>query len=744
MEQEKRGAIPLPQGVFVMSEAFRDMEEGEVVFPFRGTEYSARIGVNAFGHLTELSERADKAPDEPFCGRSFDTAVVLIPAGVHNCPMKGAFLPVELRNPLTILGEAMGISPNAPGDVRKPNPARNTEESVLCGSFYYGTLALPEGVPGVLTLDGLTLHDTTVSDRRTAGKGLGIEVRNCIFANSFGRTVIAAAPLADAQARRVVTVSDCRADGLDSRDAEGRFLNGCFTRLTVERLYYAHTKKFFGLTDYQGKERNAAPGGTLDFTLRECVFEAGDCVHGLTVAAPGDCGAVRVTAEDCVFDKFASEGDPTLRVDLPGADSALTLRRCKLSGKGAAAVIVDGSRDAAVTLEDTAIDGYAEQYAYKPPRRTEAPEKIGQVVWGNEKLDDPHTPCGEEESEEALRWLDCLYSDRSARFGDMHVHTNSGGKSDGKTPLAEFVRQIKALGLDFAAVVDHKQIRHALLPEWDDELLICGTEPGARIVEEGRAKRSQVLHYTLIFRRPTDFYRLMEAFPEYNYTGGTDGYCGYPSFTPERFREVIDFVYHLGGTVAHAHPKQQMASDDPLHYYFGDRMPLETVLGHAEAYSTVQNVRLWETLLKMGKRVHTRGDSDTHQQAKNCAITTAYTLHRRACEVLDAVRSGDCTAGCIGIQTAIDCVRMGSHLPWHEGQKLAIRVKDYYRPGMKENTVYCLKVFTDRGLAYASEFDGTQPQVLVLPVEKRAYYRVEVTNESDGAYVAVSNPIWLD
>ena len=35
-------------------------------------------------------------------------------------------------------------------------------------------------------------------------------------------------------------------------------------------------------------------------------------------------------------------------------------------------------------------------------------------------------------------------------------------------------------------------------------------------------------------------------------------------------------------------------------------------------------------------------------------------------------------------------------------------------------------------------------QTLALPVENRLYYRIEITNESDGALVALSNPIWLE
>ena len=113
-------------------------------------------------------------------------------------------------------------------------------------------------------------------------------------------------------------------------------------------------------------------------------------------------------------------------------------------------------------------------------------------------------------------------------------------------------------------------------------------------------------------------------------------------------------------------------------------------------------------------------------------------------KILREVREGDCAAGAIGIKMAINGARMGSSLPYRDGLVLAIQLDDYYKPTMLDNTVYCLKVYTDQGLAYASEFDGKQPQALSIPVKNRKYYRVEVTNESDGSIVSVSNPIWLD
>ena len=86
---------------------------------------------------------------------------------------------------------------------------------------------------------------------------------------------------------------------------------------------------------------------------------------------------------------------------------------------------------------------------------------------------------------------------------------------------------------------------------------------------------------------------------------------------------------------------------------------------------------------------------------------------------------------------------MGGVTPYEPGKKLYVRVNDFHFAHKKENTVYCLKIYTDLGLAYAREFDGSA-QSLILPVEKRLYYRVEITNESDSLPVAFSNPIWLD
>ena len=67
----------------------------------------------------------------------------------------------------------------------------------------------------------------------------------------------------------------------------------------------------------------------------------------------------------------------------------------------------------------------------------------------------------------------------------------------------------------------------------------------------------------------------------------------------------------------------------------------------------------------------------------------------------------------------------------------------FHKAHYEENTVYTFRLYTEKGLAYAKEFDG-KPMQIAFPVEKRMFYRVEIFNESDGHTEALSNPIWLD
>lgn len=101
--------------------------------------------------------------------------------------------------------------------------------------------------------------------------------------------------------------------------------------------------------------------------------------------------------------------------------------------------------------------------------------------------------------------LAALYAGRRPYYGELHDHASTGGTSDGKNPLKGWKEGLAALGMDFATTVDHKQVRHMYLPEWDSSLFIGGTESGAKITDDETER--PYLHYNMFFARPSNWRR---------------------------------------------------------------------------------------------------------------------------------------------------------------------------------------------------------------------------------------------
>ena len=121
-----------------------------------------------------------------------------------------------------------------------------------------------------------------------------------------------------------------------------------------------------------------------------------------------------------------------------------------------------------------------------------------------------------------------------------------------------------------------------------------------------------------------------------------------------------------------------------------------------------------------------------------------YCDKRNADAAFDCMKAADYTVGIFGFKMCIDGQPMGREIAYRDGMKLALRIEDGFAPSIVEGDAYELRVYTDKGLAYASQFDPTKPQALSLEVQKRRYYRAEVVNLTHGYRVAVGNPIWLD
>ena len=173
-------------------------------------------------------------------------------------------------------------------------------------------------------------------------------------------------------------------------------------------------------------------------------------------------------------------------------------------------------------------------------------------------------------------------------------------------------------------------------------------------------------------------------------------------------------------------------------------MYLETLYGGFSSHGSAKNYDLWVKLLALGKHVWTSGGSDTHGGVTNSTVSTFYSKEKSGKAFFDVMHSADYTVGAIGFKMCIDGNPMGSELAYKEGMKLTLRADDFFEPMFKKDTAYELRIITDKGVAYASMFNGKMPQAVELKVEKRAFYRAEVVDRTHNYRIAIGNPIWLD
>lgn len=74
---------------------------------------------------------------------------------------------------------------------------------------------------------------------------------------------------------------------------------------------------------------------------------------------------------------------------------------------------------------------------------------------------------------EEIAALEKLYEGRVAYYGDLHVHTQSGEKSDGKLPLEDWPEAMAENKVDFVAVADpNAKFYRVEIYDTDTDLLI--------------------------------------------------------------------------------------------------------------------------------------------------------------------------------------------------------------------------------------------------------------------------------
>ena len=333
------------------------------------------------------------------------------------------------------------------------------------------------------------------------------------------------------------------------------------------------------------------------------------------------------------------------------------------------------------------------------------------------------------------------YSGKKIYHGEMHEHSASGGTSDGKMTLAEWNAFREKNGLDFIAILDHRQVRHMYLPEYDASHSIYGTEPGTYITDADAEERS--MHYNMLFPRREDLEELLSAFPEYEFTGGIEGHFVYPKFTRERFAELIKAVRARGGMFVHPHPKQLMRAEDCEQYAISDKIGLETIYISYDSQETRDNYLLWKELLCRGRIVWACAGTDSHGKGPDTkALTSVYSEGSGSAAWLKELSRGNFACGPVGIQAEIDSCPMGSEVRYKKGDIMLIRLGDTYQPETGKTLILNVIEGHDgiEETILSETYDSSDTVEKEIKIGLSDYCRLELLY-GESIY-GIGNPIW--
>ena len=369
--------------------------------------------------------------------------------------------------------------------------------------------------------------------------------------------------------------------------------------------------------------------------------------------------------------------------------------------------------------------------------------------------------------------LDKAYAGRVAYHGELHDHADTGGTSDGHRTLTSYKAGMDELGIDFATIVDHRQILHMELDQWDNRLFIGGSEAGA-IIDGLEAATERKAHINLLFANSQDFIDAVNAYDakvdnagfmgqdypaDYNIGEDAEKLAGGWHYTPlyydynrpdkEDLATLINTVREHGGMFVLVHPKSPnyIVSDNPMDYWFADYCGLEVFYGfggYAPSRSvTLKNYELWKTLLAMGKKIWCTAGSDKHADPNTDALTTVYSETQDAATYMTHIANGDLVCGPVGIRMVIGDAVMGGEISF-AGQRLVFSVGDFHESAYVATHSYQVEVYSDKGLVFKQKLeDPTQLTYFAMDADPEVnFYRVEVHNLTTSMLHALGNPIW--
>ena len=337
--------------------------------------------------------------------------------------------------------------------------------------------------------------------------------------------------------------------------------------------------------------------------------------------------------------------------------------------------------------------------------------------------------------------LNAKYVGTTAYHGEMHDHSASGGKADGKVTLDVWKTQMEELKIDFATLVDHKQASHMRHELWDNTIFVGGTEASSELKD--LVAEQTKMHFNMIFSQPEKLEEVLYQF--YNYNGVE---FSYKNFTQAQMRALVEATKASGGMFVHVHPKSSsyIKSDNPLDYWYGNDTGLEVYYSYKgytmNTSNNVKNYKLWTDLLDLGKRVWATAGHDGHKNPSVESLTTIYAEEKNADCFVEHMRVGDFTAGAIGIRMSIDNVKGGAQTVFEEGDRLVLAIGDFHESLDKTHS-YRVDIVSDRGHIYRQLISATEMNWLAFDVDPTVkFYRAEIYDVTLQRQIVFGQPIW--
>ncbi len=691
----------LPFGYYVVGKNYTG------VACFAGECYQVEEGENWFASISEAIKKSEKIPQVLLKGlshyTSFDAPVLLVEEGEYETEK------VRVDKSIYIIGD----------------------KAKLVGTFWFGFIEFVNGCQKVV-VDGFTLDNLRFNDYRSDVGIFTFEARNLKYEGNHPWTSYFCPSQKDGCVKNYY-FENIIVDGIDGYGYGFEFFRIAPTSCTIKNIKYANTDKLLGFSSFDKKFENAMDGTTFDLCVQDCVFKNNRWQKGITLQF---IGKGNVCIENCVFENCVQNQDceELFCVDF-SKESQLSLRGCIiLTGKNKK-LVAGQVLSQQISLLNCKVEDFEKA-------------QDGNFVFGGEYLfkayvenalksiNDKH-----EVVDGDFSALEEYYSGRTPFYCDMHVHSKSGGTSDGWVNIGDWPTEMAEKKVDFVAIADHRQMRHFFLPEFDDTKFFYANEPEAVMLGDIKFEK---LHYNMIYPDKFGLGKMLKHFDEkYEFSGDElTGFFKYKNFTHEDLEEVAQYITKNGGMFAHAHPMAMLVSDNILDYCFGDGTYIESFSVDYTSALSYNDWKLWTKLLSLGKRVYTISGSDSHAHCKNSCINVVYAKERINSDLYPYFKAGDFTSGAFGIKMMLDKTSMGGVFTWKDGAKLFVEIGDLFE--IYENKSFLVKIVTDEGVAYACPYDGKEKLQICLSAKKRKFYRVEIIDLDYRCPFALSNPIWLD